>query len=45
MEVSAPLRVGNKVSKVANLIGVSRTTVYAINKHIDEDMNGRAGSG
>ena len=50
-KVSALLREvaqrGHKVSEVANLVGVSRTTVYSIKKHMDdgEGINRRAGSG
>ena len=47
MKVSAVLRARHKVSEVANLIGVSRTAVYAIKKHKDdvEGANRRADSG
>ena len=47
VKVSALFRAGHKVSEVANLVGVSRTTVYAIKKHMDdgEGVNRRAGSG
>ncbi|KAF2355243.1 Cadherin [Trinorchestia longiramus] len=47
VEVSAFLRAENKVSEVANLVGVFRTTVYTIKKHMDngEGSNRRAGSG
>ena len=47
LKVSALLRAGHKVSEVANLVGVSRTTVCAIKKRIDngEGVNRRAGSG
>ena len=47
VEVSALLRAGHKVSEVANLVRVSRTTVYAIKKRMDdgEGVNRRAGSG
>lgn len=47
VEVSALLRAGNKVSEVANLVSVSRTTVYSIKKRMDdgEGVNRRAGSG
>ena len=47
VNVSALLRVGHKESAVANLVGVSCTTVYAIKKRIDdgEGVNRRAGSG
>ena len=36
MNVSALLRAGYKVSEVANLVGASRTTVYAIKKLMDD---------
>lgn len=47
LKVSALLQAGHKVSHVANLVGVSRTTVYAIKKRMDdgEGVNRRAGSG
>ena len=47
MKVSALLHAGHKVCEVANLVGVSRITVYAIKKRIDygEDINRRTGSG
>ena len=47
MKVSALLRAGHKVSKVANLVGVSPTTVYAIKKRKDDGkgVNRRAASG
>ena len=35
VKVSALLRAGHKVGEVANLVGVSRTTVYVIKKHVD----------
>ena len=35
-EVSAVLHAGHKKSEVENLVGVSRTTVYAINKRIED---------
>ena len=43
--VSALLRGGQIVSDVANFVGVSRTTVYAIKKRINdgEGVNRRAG--
>ena len=46
VEVSALLRAGHKVSEGAKLAGVSRTTVCAIKKSIDdgESVNRRAGS-
>ena len=36
VNVSALLRVEHKVSEVANLIGVSHTTVYVIKKRLDD---------
>ena len=47
VKVSALLRAGHKVSEVANLVGVSRTTVYSIEKRMDdgEGVNRRASSG
>ena len=47
VKVSALLRAWHKVSEVANLVGVSRTTVYSIKKRMDdgEGVNRRAGSG
>ena len=47
VKVSALLRAGHKVSEVAKLVGVSRTTVYANKKHIDdgEGVNRCADSG
>ena len=48
VEVSAFPRAGDKVSEVASLVSVSRTTVYAIKKRMDDDegVNRRAaGSG
>ena len=47
MKISALLRAGHKTSEVANLVGVSRTAVYAIKKRMDDgkDINRRAGSG
>ena len=47
VKVCALLRARHKVSRVANLVGVSCTTVYAINKHMDdnEGVNRCAGSG
>ena len=47
MKVSALLRAGHKVSEVANLVGVSPTTVYAFKKRMDdgEGINKLAGSG
>ena len=47
VKVSALLRAGDKASEVANLVGVSRTTVNAIKKHWDdgEGVNRRTGSG
>ena len=47
VQVAALLRAGHKVSDVADLGGVSRTTVYAIKKRKDdgEGVNRRAGSG
>ena len=46
VKVSILLRAGYKVSKVAHLVGVSRTTVYAIKMRLDdgEGVNRRAGS-
>ena len=38
VKVSALLRAGHKVCQVANLAGVSRTTVYAINKRMDDAL-------
>ena len=40
------LREGHKVSEIANLFGVSRTTVYEFEKRTDdgESVNRRAGS-
>ena len=35
VKVSALFRAGYKVSEVANLVGVSRTTVYEIKKRMD----------
>ena len=47
MKVSALLRAGHKVSEVANLVEVSRTTIYAIKKRMDDgkSVKRRAGSG
>ena len=47
VKVSALLRAGHKVSEVANLVGVTRTTVYAINKRMGdgESVSSRVGSG
>ena len=47
VKVSAIIRAEHKVSEVANLAGVSRTTVCAIKKRTDdkEDVNRSAGSG
>ena len=48
VKISAQLlRVRHKVTEVANLVGVSRTIVYAIKKLMDdgECVNKRAGSG
>ena len=47
MKVSAFLCAGHKVSEVASLVGVLRTTVNAIKMCMDggEDVNRRAGSG
>ena len=47
VKVSALLHAGQKVREVANLVGVSRTTVCAIKKYMDdgEGINRRAGSG
>ena len=47
MKVSVLLRAGHKVSEVANLVAVSRITVYAIKKCMDygEGVNSRTGSG
>ena len=44
--VSALVRAEHKVSEVANVVEVSRTTVYAIKKCIDNGngVNRRAGS-
>ena len=36
MKMSALLRVGHKVSEVANLVGVFRTNVYTIKKRMDD---------
>ena len=36
MKVSAFLRAGHKVGEVANLFGVSPTTIYAIKKRMDD---------
>ena len=36
VKVSVLLRVRHKVSEVANLVGVSRTTVYAMKKSMDD---------
>ena len=46
LNLSALLRTGHKVSRVANLVGVSRTTVFAIKKRMDggEGVNRRAGN-
>ncbi|KAF2361277.1 hypothetical protein FHG87_007970 [Trinorchestia longiramus] len=35
-ELSALLRAGNEVSEVTNLVGLSRATIHAIKKHMDE---------
>ena len=47
MNVSTLLRAGHKMSEVANLVGVSRTTIYAIKKRMDDGkgVNIRAGRG
>ena len=47
VKVSALLRAGDTLRGAANLVGVSRTTVYAIKKHMDdgEGVNRRTGSG
>ena len=47
VKVSALLRAGHKVSEVAKLVGVSRTTVYATKKRMDDGVgvNRCAGSG
>ena len=47
VKVSALLRKGHKVSEIANLVEMSRTTVYAIKKCMDdgEGVNSRSGSG
>ena len=46
VKASALLRAEHKVSEVANFVGVSRTTVYAIKKRMDdgEGVDRRAGS-
>ena len=43
--VSALFRAGPKVNEVANLVGVSRTIVYAIQKRMDDSecVNGHIG--
>ena len=47
MEVSAFLIAGHKVREVETLVGVSRTTIYAIKKRMDDGKgaNRRTGSG
>ena len=47
VKVSALLHARHKVSEVASLVEMSRTTVHAINKHMDdgEGVSRRAGSG
>ena len=44
VKVSALLRAGHKVSEVANLVGVSRATVYVIKIRMGEGVNRRAAS-
>ena len=46
-KVSALLHAGHKVSEVANLVGVSRITVYAIKKCMNygKSVNRRTSSG
>ena len=41
VKVSALLRAGHKVSEVANLVEMSRTTVYALKKRVDEGVTRR----
>ena len=47
MKVSAVLRAGHKVGEIANIVGVSRTTVYATKKRMDDSecVKSRAGNG
>ena len=47
VKVSALFRAGHKVSEFLNHVGVSRITVYAIKKRMDDDegVNRRADSG
>ena len=47
VKVSALLHARHKVSEVASLVGVSRSTVYAVKKRMDdgEGVNRRAGNG